>query len=597
MPGEVLKLPRPFLTMGFGSTSEPQPLPQGDQHPQWKEMSFCEGPRHSEQILQVLNVYRCSGTFTDMVLQVDSSEFPCHRAILSAGSIYFRTMFNGQLRESRQQLVRIQGIGASTMETVLNFVYEGKAVLDEANVGSVFGAADMLGVSVLSKACVQFLEERMDHSNCLGIMDFASSYLITPLADKCQTMLYRDFVEVYKHEEFLSLAKERVVELLTSEQLQVDKEEVLVEAVLKWVHHVPAERKGALQELLELVRLPLVDPVFFVNVIESDDLVQDCRECRPLLQEARMYHVLGREVDSVRTRPRKCMGRAEVIVVIGGCDRNGFSRLSFTEKLNPYTKEWVPGATIPGYSKSEFASCELQNEVYVSGGQLNSSDVWKYMPQVDHWVRVASLAKARWRHKMAALLGKLYAVGGFNGLERLSNVECYSVYDNQWRTVAPLLLAVSSAALVGCSGKLYVIGGAVNNDCNTNKVQCYNTEEDQWQYVSSCPFSQRCINATAHNNTIYVVGGLLDQIYSYTPKTDNWSKVVDLPMKLESCGLTVCEGKVYIVGGRDSCASATDQVWAYSPESGKLTDEKPMSRSVSYHGCVTVTQWPPKKTH
>ncbi|XP_064879463.1 kelch-like protein 35 [Oncorhynchus nerka] len=129
------------------------------------------------------------------------------------------------------------------------------------------------------------------------------------------------------------------------------------------------------------------------------------------------------------------------------------------------------------------------------------------------------------------------------------------------------------------------------------QVQCYNTEEDQWQYVSSCPFSQRCINATTHNNTIYVVGGLLDQIYSYTPKTDNWSKVVDLPMKLESCGLTVCEGKVYIVGGRDSCASATDQVWAYSPESGKLTDEKPMSRSVSYHGCVTVTQWPPKKTH
>ncbi|CAB1316691.1 unnamed protein product [Coregonus sp. 'balchen'] len=514
MPGEVLKLPRPFLTMGFGSAGEPQPQPQSDHQPQRKEMSFCEGPCHAEQILQVLNAYRRSGTFTDVVLQVDSSEFPCHRAILSAGSIYFRTMFNGQLLESRQQLVRIQGVGASTMETVLNFVYEGKAALDEGNVGSVFSATNMLGVSVLSKACVRFLEERMDHSNCLGIMDFASSYFITPLADKCQTMLYRDFVEVYKHEEFLSLAKERVVELLTSEQLQVDKEEVLVEAVLKWVHHVPAERKGALQELLELVRLPLVDPVFFVNVIESDDLVQDCRECRPLLQEARMYHVLGREVDSVRTRPRKCMGRAEMIVVIGGCDRNGFSRLSFTEKLNPYTKEWVPGATIPGYSKSEFASCELQNEV-------------------DHWVRVASLAKARWRHKMVALLGKLYAVGGFNGLERLSNVECYSVYDNQWRTVAPLLLAVSSAALVGCSGKLY-----------------------------------RCINAITHNNTIYVVGGLLDQIYSYTPKTDTWSKVVDLPMKL-----------VYIVGGRDSCASATDQVWAYCPESGKLTDEKPMSRN------------------
>ncbi|XP_010900017.2 kelch-like protein 35 [Esox lucius] len=583
--------------MGFGSSSsgEPKPLSQSDHQLQQKEISFCEGPCHAEQILQVLNAYRQSGTFTDVVLQVDGSKFPCHRVALSASSMYFCSMFNGKLRESPQQLVPINGICASAMETVLNFIYEGKATLDKANVRSVFSACDLLGISVLRKECVSFLEERVDHSNCLGIMDFASLYLITPLVDKCQTMLYRDFVKVYKHKEFLSLPKERVVKLLTSDQLQVDKEEVLVDAMLKWVHHEPGERKGALRELLELVCLPLVDPVFFVNLVESDDLIQDCRECRPVLQEARMYHILGREVESPKTRPRRSMGRAEMVVVIGGCDRNGFSRLSFTEKLNPYTKEWVPGANIPGYPKSDFASCELQNDVYISGGQLNSSDVWRYLPQVEYWVRVESLSKPRWSHKMAALLGKLYAVGGFNGMERLSSVECYSIYDNQWQTVAPLLLAVSSAALAGCSGKLYVIGGAVSNDCNTNKVQCYDPEEDQWSFVASCPFSQRCINATTLNNTIYVVGGLLDKIYSYTPKTDTWSKVVDMPMKLESSGLTVCEGKVFIVGGRDEHAAATDHVWTYCPESGKVTDEIPMSRSVSYHGCVTVTQRPPQK--
>ncbi|KAG7483625.1 hypothetical protein MATL_G00040330 [Megalops atlanticus] len=574
--------------MGFGSASDNQPG-------QRKEMEFCSGSCYAMHILQVLNSYRQSGIFTDVVLQVGGSEFPCHRAALSASSPYFRTMFHSPMRESQQRLVRIQGVSAAAMENVLNFMYEGRVDVDEGNVESVFTAADLLGVTVLSKACVRFLESRVDHSNCLGIMDFASSYFIHPLAEQCQRLLYQDFVEVYKHEEFLSLSKERIMELLSCEQLQVNREEVLVEAVLKWVHHEPSSRRAALKDLLGLLRLPLVDPVFFVNTVEADDLVQDCAECRPLLQEVRKYHAFGKEVNSARTQPRRSSGRMEVIVVIGGCDMKGYSRLSFTEKFIPQTKEWVAAASIPGYSKSEFATCEFQNDIYVSGGQLNSSDVWRYMSQLDHWVRVACLNKGRWRHKMAALQGKLYVVGGYNGQERLSSVECYSSYDNEWEAVAPLLLPVSSAALVGCAGKLYVIGGAISEDANTNKVQCYDPTEDQWSYVASSPFAQRCINATSLNNTIYVMGGLLDKIYSYCPKTDTWSKVADLPVKVESCGFTVCGSKIYMLGGRDECGCGTDRVLVFSPEGGELTEEPPMSRCVSYHGCVTITQRLPRK--
>ncbi|KAG9351563.1 hypothetical protein JZ751_022814 [Albula glossodonta] len=570
--------------MGYGSGSETQAG-------QSKEVDFCQGSCHAMHILQVLNSYRQSGTFTDVVLQVDGHEFPCHRATLSASSHFFRTMFHSQMCESRQSLVHLQNISASAMENLLNFMYEGKVDVDESNVESVFRAADLLGVTVLSKACIQFLESQVDHSNCLGIMQFASSFFINPLAEQCRKLLYQDFVEVYKHDEFLSLTREHLMDLLSSEQLQVNREEVLVEAVLKWVHHDPNSRKWALRELLEQIRLPLVDPVFFLNTVEADEIIQDCKECQPLLMEVRKYHLFGKEVNSPWTQPRRLSDRSEMIVVIGGCDKKGYSRLAFTEKYNPHTREWIAAASIPGYSKSEFAACELQNDIYVSGGQLNSSDVWRYMSQLDHWVRVASLTKARWRHKMTALLGKLYVAGGYNGYERLSSVECYSSYDNHWESVAPLLLPVSSAAFVGCSGKLYVIGGAISDESNTNKVQCYDPVEDKWNYMASSPFAQRCINAIALDNKIYVVGGLLDKIYSYSPKTDTWDIVADMPMKVESCGLTVCRGKMYILGGRDEFGSGTDRVFVFSPESGELTKEPPMSRSVSYHGCVTVTQY------
>ncbi|KAG5843888.1 kelch-like protein 35 [Anguilla anguilla] len=569
--------------MGYGSAIE-------SQTGQGKEVDFCLGSCHAMHILQVLNSYRQSSTLTDVVLQVDGNEFPCHRATLSASSLYFRTMFHSQMQESRQPLVQLQGVTAQAMENLLNFMYVGKVDVDEENVESVFRAADLLGVTMLSKACVQFLESRVDHSNCLSIMNFASSYFISPLAEQCRQLVYQDFVEVYKHEEFLNLTKECLVELLSCGQLRVDREEVLVEAVLRWVHHDPCGRSGALRELLELLRLPLVDPVFFLNTVEADDIVQDCKECQPLLTEARKYHMFGKEVNSARTQPRRSSSRVEMIVVIGGCDKKGYSMLSFTEKFNPHTKQWAAAPSLPGYAKSEFAACELQNDIYVSGGQLNSSDVWRYMSQLDQWVRVASLTKGRWRHKMTALHGKLYAVGGYNGHERLSSVECYSSYDNKWEAVAPLLQPVSSAAVVACNGKLYVIGGAISDDSNTDQVQCYDPFEDVWNYVARSPFSQRCTNATALNNTIYVIGGLLDKIHSYSPKTDTWSSVADLPMKVESCGLTVCDGNVYILGGRDERGAGTNKVWVFSPESGQLAEESAMSRCVSYHGCVTITQ-------
>ncbi|KAK6486223.1 kelch-like protein 35 [Huso huso] len=569
--------------MGFGNSGEPQVE-------QSKHVEFCSGPCHAELILQTLNTYRQSGLFTDVVLLAGTEEFPCHRATLSANSAYFRAMFHGSLKESRQDSVKIPGISPCTMETLLNFMYEGKADIREESVEKLFQASDLLQVTVLRDACVEFLEKRVDHFNCLGILGFARSFFIQSLSEQCQALVFRDFAEVSQHEEFLLLSQEELAAFLSSEQLAVEREEIVLEAVLKWVHHDAPCRKGALKELLGLVRLPLLDPVYFFNKVETDDVIQDSRDCRPLLLEARKYHVLGNEVRSPRTHPRSFTGLSEIIAVIGGCDKKGFTQLSFTEKYNPETTEWVSAASIPGYSKSEFAACTLQNDIYISGGHYNSSDVWRYISQLDAWVRVASLIKGRWRHKMAALQGRLYAVGGFDGLDRMGSVERYSSFSNEWLPVAPLLEAVSSAALVSCGEMLYLIGGAVNDFSNTNKVQCYDPVENQWAYVSPAPFTLRCINAVSFNGTIYVMGGLVDKIYSYSPKMDVWSAVATLPGSVESCGVTVCNARIYILGGRDKSGIGIDRVHSLDPSTGELTEEPPMSRCVSYHGCVTISQ-------
>uniref|UniRef100_UPI00398E52AF kelch-like protein 24 n=1 Tax=Pristiophorus japonicus TaxID=55135 RepID=UPI00398E52AF len=576
--------------MGFGSTVPERATGETQLATESSSTDLFLVTSHAEDVLNNLNAFRQNRLFTDVVLRIERQEFHCHRATLSANSVYFRTMFSTDLKESQQGTVDIKEISADTMDCVLNYMYGGRGNIREDNVQSLLEASDRFQIAALRSACGSFLEKQLDPCNCLGFLSFANTFCIPALSEKSRRLLLKDFSEVIQHEEFLQLSKGDLCDHLSSDFLAVTKEETVFEAVMQWVHHDVAGRRAALKELLERVRIPLLDRIYFVEKVETDELILGSKECLPLLQEARRYHIFGNEIMSPRTRPRKFANVAEVIVVVGGCDQKGHLPLPYTEQYNPATGEWTQLTKIPDYSKSEFAVCALKNDIFLAGGHLYSHDVWMYNSQLNVWVRVASLNKGRWRHRLVALHGKLYAVGGFNGFSRMSSVECYDPYLNCWSFTAPLLDAVSSAAVVACSNKLYVIGGALSDQLNSSKVQCYDPVTEEWRFAGTTPFAQRCLSAGTLNGTIYIMGGLMESMYKYDPTKDYWTVMTNTPGPLENCGLTVCSGIIYILGGKDNTAEGTDGVFSIDPSSNKLSRVATMPRCASYHGCVTIHQ-------
>ncbi|XP_067841736.1 kelch-like protein 24 [Heptranchias perlo] len=545
---------------------------------------------HAEDVLNNLNIFRQSRLFTDVVLRVDGHEFHCHRATLSANSVYFRTMFSTNLKESQQGTVDIKEIAADTMSCMLDYMYGGRENIREDNVQCLVEASELFQISALRSSCEKFLEKQLDPCNCLGILNFANIFSITALSEKSRKLLLEGFSEVIQHEEFLQLSESDLCDHLSNDLLAVTKEETVFEAVMQWVRHDVSSRRCALKGLLEHVRLPLLDRIYFVEKVEMDELILSSKECLPLLQETRRYHIFGNEITSPRTRPRKFANIAEVIVLVGGCARKGHITLPYIERYNPATGEWAQLTKIPDYTKSEFAVCALKNDIFLSGGHLYSNDVWMYNSPLNVWVRVASLNKGRWRHRMVVLQGKIYVVGGFNGFSRMSSVECYDPYLNSWSFTSPLLEAVSSAAVVACLNKIYVIGGALSDQLNSNKVQCYDPVKDDWTFVASTPFAQRCINAVTLNDTIHVMGGLMNSIYKYDPTESSWTAMAITVGPLENCGLTVCNGMLYILGGKDDTAEDTDRVLCVAPTSDSLSHVSTMPHCASYHGCVTIHQ-------
>ncbi|XP_076837908.1 kelch-like protein 24a [Brachyhypopomus gauderio] len=548
-------------------------------------------PSHAEGLLQVLDEFRASRLFTDVVICVQGREFPCHRAVLSACSGYFRAMFCNDHRERHARLVEISGVQAEAMDVFLRYLYSGRALINIDNVQCVFEAASLFQISTLRDTCASFLEEQMDPCNCLGLQRFADAHALKQLASRCRAFALHNFPEVAQHEEFLDLRREELEELIASEELRVPREEVVFEAVMRWVYRGVEARRAQLKDLLQHVRLPLLHPNYFVQTVEGDQLIQNAPECYQLLHEARRYHVLGNEMMSPRTRPRRSTGFSEVIVVVGGCERAGGFNLPHTECYEPVTGEWRSLAKHPEYTKSEYAVCALRNDVLISGGRINSSYVWMYNSQLNLWIRVASLNKGRWRHKMCVLLGKAYAVGGYDGQSCLSSVEVYDSFSNRWTEVAGLKEAVSSPAIASCAGKLLVMGGEPDENSCSDKVQCYDPEKDCWLLRASLPVAKRNITAVSLNNLVYVCGGLTKSLYCYDPVQDFWMSVVNTFSKQECCGMSVCNGKVFILGGRGENGDSSDSIVCYDPASGIITGVANMPRPISHHGCITIHRY------
>uniref|UniRef100_H2YWD1 BTB domain-containing protein n=1 Tax=Ciona savignyi TaxID=51511 RepID=H2YWD1_CIOSA len=462
-----------------------------------------ENTKHPMEVLLCFNQLRERGLFTDVILSAGNREFPCHRAVLVAGSKYFRAMFCNDHKESREMLVQINGMQPHIMDLLLVYLYTSKAAIAD-NVQLLLEAANLFQILPLGEACTRFLEAQLDPCNCIGMREFAEAHALSALFSTASEMIMEKFADVVVHEEFLELPKSRVIDYISDDDIKVTREEIVYEAVKRWVGHDVVTRSGDFAEMLSNVRLPLIHPSYFVNTIECDEQVLSNPACQSILQETRKYHILGNEINSERTRPRRSTGCSAAVVIVGGCDRVGGYNMPYVEAFDPVTGQWSSLAKLPAFTKSEYAVASFKNSIIVSGGRIHSRDVWLYQSHLDNWVKIAPLCKGRWRHRMITMGGHVYCVGGYDGKNRLRSLHCYNPETDRWSLRSPMPSLHKNLSAATINGKIYII-------------------------VEYSP-------AESHS------------IHNYDPLTDDWSTDSVMVDRLESCGMTVCGGKLYITG-------------------------------------------------
>lgn len=527
-----------------------------------ESLLFCV-PEFSSQVFSGLHSLRKEGKLCDIQLSVGDFKLKSHRVVLAAASSYFNAMFTGDLKESRQDKVALFGVEFSALEDLVNFCYTGRIEINVDNVQNLLSASSLLQLASVKQACVEFLHRVLHPTNCLGIRSFADTYSCVDLVEAADVFAVKNFSEVARSEEFLTLSPEEVVEMISREELNVRTEEEVFEAISAWVRREEDERKDFLPELLKNVRLPLISPQYLCDKVSTDELIKSNLACRDLVDEAKDYHLMPErrcKLQSIRTKPRRWSEAAGLIYAIGGLTSSG-EALSTVETYDTLTGLWVPGVPMTTL-RTRVGVTVLDNKLYAVGGfdgHKRLSTVECYDPQMKAWRAVTSMNTRRSALGAVVLHGKIYVVGGYDGHISLSTVECYSPVNNMWSFLSPMGTLRSAAGVTELNGKIYAIGGH-NGLSIFNTVEVYDSQSDTWS--SSPPMGvRRCrVGVATLNGRIYVCGGydgsaFLNTVECFDPETGQWSFTAPMNTRRSRVAVVTLGGRLYAVGGYDGLSN------------------------------------------
>ncbi|XP_077583416.1 kelch repeat and BTB domain-containing protein 12 [Stigmatopora nigra] len=580
--------------------------------------------KHGLILLEQVRKMRETEHLTDVVLVAEGASFPCHRLVLSAFSPYFRAMFTCGLRECNDREVFLHDTSADSLALLLNYMYTSDLPIANANVQGLSITAFLLQMDDVFNLCQQHMIENMDASNCLGVFYFARDLGAEELADQAQRFLRQQFVQVCQNEEILELEAYHLGKLISSDDLNISREETILDLVLQWTQHsFEAEREVRskhLPELLSKVRLPLIHP---------DYLKETMKRNTALLSDAESMEIMNQALEDLQLHPsavprqlklRYGMETTDLLLCIGN-DSNGirsrycnYSERSFCYAPSTNRTYYI---TSPRYGEALGYVCAgvvtEENDIIVSGeagarrmSRKKEMDVELYRYKVESQGTWEHLTSAEYRdsYGLGTLGETLYLIGGLmklkNQLLITNSVARWPLRGGPWRSAAPLPIPLAYHNVVTLKDRLYVIGGKTPQshrmddepDCLSNCLFEYDPTINKWKTLAPMKYSKYRCSAVVLNGEIFVMGGIgcegvdrgqsrhcLDAVEIYNPDGDCWRDGPSLPcaqlaLHTNASNAGVVGGKVYVCGyykGADRNDDLTKDILELNPWKNRWT--------------------------
>uniref|UniRef100_A0A8C6SSU1 Kelch-like protein 10 n=1 Tax=Neogobius melanostomus TaxID=47308 RepID=A0A8C6SSU1_9GOBI len=195
----------------------------------------------------------------------------------------------------------------------------------------------------------------------------------------------------------------------------------------------------------------------------------------------------------------------DCIYAVGGF--NGHTRLNAAEVFDLEANRWSQIA--PMNERRSDANCAtLNGKMYICGG-FNGTDCLQtaecYDPEINQWTMIAPMTIPRTGVAVVAHAGQIYAVSTFllfdldllfsryDGNVRLCSVETYNPRNNSWREVASMFTPRSNFGIEVVDDRIFAVGGF--NGLNTTvNVESYDHLLNTWTDVCDMDVFRSALN-------------------------------------------------------------------------------------------------------
>ena len=450
---------------------------------------------------------------TDVEIIVEDKSFRCHKVVLASVSQYFDAMFSSGMRECHDGVVRLKGIEYTTFVDILDFVYSGKLNICTENAEELLRAATLYQIKLLHQKCEEFLIQHVAVENCIGAWRLAKSHECVELAKKSWYCILESFTEVCVTEDFNYLDAEEMFEIITDDDLQVTNEEIVCDAVFRWYRFDKDNRHSGASKLFEHLRLPLLSSVYLLHEVEPMELVLKDQKCREIVKEAISYQMLPSrrpDFNSPRVKFRRYANMEEVLVLIGGYNASN-EKVSDVLAYSFVRKTWFQLMSLPGKLGREFASTVYGNDIFVSGGSQKLDLLLQYRSDSNEWVTCPAMTQGRRRHAMVAVGESLFVLGGYDDNKQdeaartLNDISEYNIGARTWATYGELHTPVRSMAAAVSKEKIFVFGGLLADEKETNIVQYFDTRLRTCVRVDDLPYPCKMSRAVVCDKRVFIV--------------------------------------------------------------------------------------------
>uniref|UniRef100_A0AAY3ZYS5 BTB domain-containing protein n=1 Tax=Denticeps clupeoides TaxID=299321 RepID=A0AAY3ZYS5_9TELE len=216
---------------------------------------------YAVSVLEQLKFFYEQKLLTDIVLLVEDNEFPCHKMVLATCSSYFRAMFMSGLSESKQTHVHLRNVDPGTLQTIITYAYTGNLAINDSTVEPLYETACFLQVEDVLLQCRDYLVKKINADNCVRMLSIGDLFSCSELKQSAKRMVEHKFPVVYRQDSFLQLSHELLLDVLSSDNLNVEKEETVREAAMLWLEYNMESRSQYLSSVLSQIRIDALSEV------------------------------------------------------------------------------------------------------------------------------------------------------------------------------------------------------------------------------------------------------------------------------------------------------------------------------------------------